>query len=375
MNKHSVETALLQEVTELRATLDASRRDACGDMSMMDAANAAEIGILTNVPSLSVVHNMRAHTGRIRTCTWSASDESLISVGADNFICIWDVRSGLIRNIIDITMNQATAADCTPDLSIVFAGGLYANVEAFSHQPRPPEDGYSEYVSSAVFEHGGRINSISYLEGHKLLTAALNKCPHSTDVCALMPLSPDGQTFVTGAADGVPRIWDLRLSKPLTCSMYGHESEITCIEKHTSEHVFVTGSDDAVVNLYDLRLDFPLGSYNRADGRSTAGDEANSAGNKYMSPTIGGEEDDQATGEDASTTGITGVGVSTSGRLIISGSRNGCIYIWDIFDLMSPVAVHKEHGPVMALKMAHNKKGLAIITWGATTQLQLVCPN
>ncbi|KAL5107863.1 hypothetical protein TcWFU_006334 [Taenia crassiceps] len=383
MSRRDVEASLLKEVAQLRASLDASRREACGRVSMMDAANAAAVGILVNVPVLSAVHNLRAHTGRIRTCTWVASDENLLSVGADNYICIWDVRSGLIRNIIDITMNQATAADSTPDLGVIFAGGLYANVEAFVHQPRPPEDGYSEYISSAVFEHGGRINCITYLEGHKLLTAAsvdgvvawdvnnvkvLNKCSHTTDVSAVLPLSPVGQSFVSGAADGVPRIWDMRQSRPFVCSMYGHESEISCIERHANEHTFVTGSDDAVVNLYDVRLDFPLASYNRNHAKSTAGDEFTTDGNKYSNHSgMDAEGNDQVTNEDAAITGVTGVGVSTSGRIIISGSRNGCIYIWDIFDLMSPVGVHREQGPVMALKMAHNRRGLAIITWGPTT--------
>ncbi|VDM35914.1 unnamed protein product [Hydatigera taeniaeformis] len=391
MSRRDIEVSLLKEVTQLRTSLDALRREACEGVSMMNAANAAEIGILTNLPVLSAVHNLRAHTGRIRTCTWAASDENLLSIGADNYICIWDVRSGLIRNIIDITMNQATAADSTPDLSVVFAGGLYANVEAFIHQPRPPEDGYSEYVSSAVFEHGGRINCITYLKEHKLLTAAsvdgvvmwdinnvkvLNKCFHNTDVSAVLPLSSDGQSFVSGAADGVPRVWDMRQSKPFVGSMHGHESEISCMERHANEHTFVTGSDDAVVNLYDLRLDFPLASYNRTDSKSSAGDGLTSTTNKYSNHSgMDDEGNDQVVNEDAATTGVTGVGVSTSGRIIISGSRNGCIYIWDIFDLMSPVGVHREHGPVMGLKMAHNKKGLAVITWGPTTHLQIVCPN
>ncbi|EUB62748.1 Dipeptidyl peptidase 2 [Echinococcus granulosus] len=338
MSKRDVEASLLKEVTRLRANLDASRREACGGVSMMDVANAAEIGILANLPTLSAVHNLRAHTGRIRTCTWAASDENLLSIGADNYICIWDVRSGLIRNIIDITMNQATAADSTPDLSVVFAGASVDGVVLWD------------------------INNVKML----------SKCSHNTDVSAVLPLSSDGRSFVSGATDGVPRIWDVRQSRPFVCSMHGHESEISCVERHANEHTFVTGSDDAAVNLYDVRLDFPLASYNRTDAKSTTGDGFVSTENKYLNHSgMDDEGNNQITDEDAATTGVTGVGVSTSGRIIISGSRNGCIYIWDIFDLMSPVAVHREQGPVMALKMAHNKKGLAVITWGSAAQLQI----
>ncbi|VDD81393.1 unnamed protein product [Mesocestoides corti] len=341
MNKQK-EEALLQEVTQLRATLDASRRDAVSGFNIMDAANSAEIGILSNIPSLTLAHNLRAHTGRIRACCWSPSDDNLISIGADNYICIWDVRSGLIRNIIDITMNQATAADTTRDLDVVFAGGLYANVEAFTHQARSPEDGYSEYVSSAVFEHGGRINCVTYLQGHKLLTAAsmdgvvlwdinsvkvLRKFTHTTDVSSILPTSPDGQSFVTGAADGIPRVWDVRKPQPLVSAMYGHESEITCIERLSNERTFVTGSDDATVNLYDARLDFPLASYCRVDGRSIVGDDATEFTSTPAN--ISGDDgggDEQAGSDDSSTTGITGIGVSSSGRIVISGKMRAIIY-------------------------------------------------
>lgn len=377
------EQDLLREVTQLRSTLDAARRDVMKGENIMDVANAAEIEILGNLPSLTVAHILKAHTRRIRACCWSPTDDVLISIGADNYICLWDVRSGLIRNVIDITMNQATAADSTEDLQVVFAGGLYANVEAFTHHSRPAEDGYSEYSSSAVFEHGGRINCLTCLQGQKLLTAAsvdgavlwdiesvkvIQKFSHMTDVSAILPTTANGHNFITGAADGVPRVWDIRKPNPLACTMYGHESEITCLERLSSEMTFVSGSDDAVVNLYDLRLDFPLASYNRADSQLESilpGEE----------PEGLAEGDDQDPVYDSSTTGITGLGVSPSGRIMLSGNRNGCVYVWDIFDTMAPVDSHREQGPIMSLKMAHNRKAMAIVSWGVRTNLKIMWPH
>lgn len=357
----------------------------------MEVAKAAKIGVLTNISNLKTVHYLRAHTGRVRSCQWAANDENLLSIGADNYICIWDVRSGLICNLIDTTNNQATAADATQDLSVVFAGGLYAKVEAFSHKSRPPEDGYSDYSSCAIFEHCGRINCINWVPNNHLLTAASvdgvvmwdinnvkveNKCPHSADVSAALPISKDGKIFISGAADGVPRMFDLRQSKPLVSAMYGHESEITCIEKHVGDSTFLTGSDDAVVNLYDIRLDYPLANYNRADIRISEYENSEFIEDEHAAR-VNADMDagDTAAGEDAPPTGITGVGISPSGRIIITGSRRGSICLWDVFDTTSPLALHREDGPVMALKMARNKNAFAAITWGTNTLMQIVCPN
>ncbi|VDN40222.1 unnamed protein product, partial [Dibothriocephalus latus] len=155
MRESSTEQQLLREVQELRSDLNDIRRNYC-DVTLTSKVQEHGIDSLDNLPRLQAVHQLKAHAARVHQIAWSPNDDTLMSVGADSFLGIWDT----------------TCADCTPDVDIVYCGGLYAKVEAFSLNHRSAEDGYSEYIASAVFEHEGRINAVTCLQDRSLLTAA-----------------------------------------------------------------------------------------------------------------------------------------------------------------------------------------------------------
>lgn len=391
---------LLREIMNLRSRLSDSRTNEF-DVTIANKVESRNIEQLASVSTLSSVYTLKAHSGRIHSICWSADDSILMSVGADSFLCLWDVRSGLIKNLIDTTLTQATCADANSTLNAIYCGGLYATVEAYTLSHRAPEDGYSEYSPTTLFEHGGRINSINCIGDTRLLTSAcadgavlwdisevmqINKFPHTTDVNCTLPMSPGGDSFVSGSADGIPRLWDVRLPNPLVCIMSGHESELTCMQRLPNETSFVTGSDDTEMHLYDIRIDCPIGRYFKND--KPVGMKRNSQKRGSSLSMDGGDEgvarhtdtrttgplgDDDSAGR--ATQGITGLGVSTSGRIVLTGCRDSTVCIWDLCNEASPALVHQEQGPIMDLKMANEKFAMALLTWDEKTKLQIMLPQ
>ncbi|BHF67019.1 WD repeat-containing protein 49 [Sparganum proliferum] len=401
MRETSAEQKLLREVQELRSELNDTRRSFC-DVTLATKVQENGVDTLENLPHLRAVHQLRAHSSRVHQVVWSPYDDILMSVGADSFVGVWDVKRGLLRNLVDTTMNQTTTVDCSPELDIVYCGGLYAKVEAYTLNHRSAEDGYSEYTASTVFEHEGRINAVTCLKDRGLLTAAavdgavlwdvdsvkvIAKFNHQpADVLCLQPLTSNGQNFITGSSDGVPRVWDKREATPLVSTMGGHESELTCIEMLPNETTFVTGSDDTSLHLYDLRLDFPIARYTKPEvsalgrhslARSRTMSENWSSENGGQVTTGGtrsaGDKDNE---EDLNTTpGVSGIGVSTSGRIVLSGCRDSYLYVWDLCDTTGAVEVLRQPGPVMSLKMAHDKHAFALMTWDVKTKIQIFRPT
>ncbi len=86
----------------------------------------------------------------------------------------------------------------------------------------------------------------------------------------------------------------------------------------------------------------------------------------------GGNDDDD---EVSTYPGVTGLGVSSSGRVLLSGCRDSNVYIWDLTDSAGPLDVRHETGPVMQLKMAYQKHAIAPLTWDAKTKLQIMRPS
>lgn len=108
-------------------------------------------------------------------------------------------------------------------------------------------------------------------------------------------VSPDNQSFVSGACDASAKFWDIRTGKAEQ-TFEGHQTDINSIEFFPDGKAFGTGSDDASCRLWDTRTNSELMSYNK----------------------------------DSIIGGVTSVAFSPSGRFLFGGYDDHNCYVWDV---------------------------------------------
>ena len=116
---------------------------------------------------------------------------------------------------------------------------------------------------------------------------------HTGDVMSIS-MPKEGSTFVSGACDATAKLWDIRTGQ---ChqTFIGHDQDINAVSFFPSGNAFATGSDDYSRRLFDIRSDQELMCYSF----------------------------------ELIAAGITSVGFSTSGRLLLAGYDDFNCYVWD----------------------------------------------
>ncbi|KAJ2841457.1 Mitochondrial fission protein, partial [Coemansia brasiliensis] len=157
------------------------------------------------------------HTDAV-TC-FQAADNTLISGSADKTIREWDLTSGTMRQIIDITW--ATRDPQTLRVS----SAAESNRRASWATTRSSLQGLNIYSNDTGTESGdgGFIGALQFYEF----------------------------ALATGSSDGYLRLWDLRTAQAHR-QMVGHSHSVTSL--HFDDRSVITGSLDGTAVLWDLRM-------------------------------------------------------------------------------------------------------------------------
>ncbi|KAF5897045.1 guanine nucleotide-binding protein G(I)/G(S)/G(T) subunit beta-3-like, partial [Clarias magur] len=181
----------------------------------------------------------------VMTCGYSPSGNLVASGGLDNMCTIYNLKTPVVKIVKEL-------------------------------------DAHTGYLSCARFLNDNEILTSSGdttcalwdIESGKQKTVYLN---HVGD-CMCLSLSPDMNTFISGACDSM-----------------GHTSDVNAIAFLNNGNAFVTGSDDCTLKMFDIRSDQEVLTYE--DG------QMNSA--------------------------VTSLALSMSGRLLFAGYDNFNCNIWD----------------------------------------------
>jgi WD40 repeat protein len=74
-----------------------------------------------------------------------------------------------------------------------------------------------------------------------------------------MALSPDGRTLVTGASEGIVRLWDASTGQPLLLPRKGHNDWVRFVIFSPDGETFLTGSTDKTARIWDAVTGQPIG--------------------------------------------------------------------------------------------------------------------
>ncbi|CAL1710359.1 unnamed protein product [Somion occarium] len=128
---------------------------------------------------------LKSHTARVSRALFAPSGNQAYSTGFDSTIRTWDVENGVCLSTITASAKPFLDLALTPSGTSVLAASTDRTVSQYDI--RAPESAATP--SSATFMHSG------------------------TPSCIAVPASGSEHQFMTGAYDGVVRLWDLRSTK------------------------------------------------------------------------------------------------------------------------------------------------------------------
>ena len=299
------------------ATLLSLRALESGYTSEADAALTA---------SLKEVHSIKSfRSGTYATWTAFSSDGKTILVGnADSTVGVFDANTGsqLVNwNLYNVPGNGP--------------GGYSSNDQVvFSSDGRTVLIGNGNTSSALVFDvSSGKLLQTFYMH-------APNEWVNS------VAIAPDGKTIVTGNTDGTTRLWETSagtqlqvFGKPSPYTGNANEWQSTWVNRVTYSpdgNTILTGDAQGVVHLWDISSGSELHTFQGHSGAITS--LAFSPDGKTI--LTGGEDRtarlwDATTGDPISIfTGHTGavssVAFSPDGRMILTGSADATARLWDI---------------------------------------------
>ena len=156
---------------------------------------------------------------------------------------------------------------------------------------------------------------------------------HTGDVMSVS-VSPDKNTFVSGACDAHAKIWDIRSGKCVQ-TFAGHESDINAVQYFPNGLSFGTGSDDATCRLFDIRADRELKQYT----------------------------------DDTIREGVTSIDFSLSGRFLFAGYDDRKVIVWDTLKGTQLSTLEQHENRVSCLAVSPDGQALCTGSWDHTLKI------
>ncbi|KAL7424609.1 WD domain protein [Cryptotrichosporon argae] len=353
-------------------------------------------------PAYALAHTCTAHTRAVTALELGAA--GLVSAGADGWVHVWDLSGAHVRGwrchrtgINDISLSPdglyvATAADDGTALVFALARGLQdaGLLRVF--------EGHTAPVLSVAFSPtSNRLATGSFDESviiwDVLGGEALHTIPAHADAVWTVGWDNEGALVITGSADGLIRLWDAHTGQCLR-TLDNESNAPVAHAAFTPSSFFllssVMASSILVYNLHTSRVlktlrapEFvsetfaaPAHVFARprrrrvpnADAAHGAGQAAEANGDADVDGAASGHD---ARGEKAMGSQRTAK-ARASGTLVVAGSENGKIILWDLNERRVVAVLDAHEGPVLAVTV-DARSGL-LATAGADGKIKVWTP-
>eukprot|EP00045_Choanoeca_perplexa_P021528 m.6478 g.6478 ORF g.6478 m.6478 type:complete len:340 (-) comp8515_c0_seq2:166-1185(-) len=334
--------ALQRENEQLEARIR-SDRQAKKDTTLVKAA--ATVDSLSSV-SLRCRRVLRGHFGKIYSMHWAGDSQHLVSASQDGKLIIWDAYSSAKVYAIPLRSSWVMTCAYSPSGNYVACGGLDNMCTIYELAAQDTDNGA---VAKELIHHTGYLSCCRFINDRQILTASGDKtCAlwdvergqpitvfsgHVGDVMSLS-VSPDKQTFVSGACDSTAKLWDMRDGK-CKQTFSGHEHDINSVQFFPTGMAFASGSDDSTCRLFDIRADQEIFNYS----------------------------------DQSITSGVTSVGFSKSGRLLYAGYDDYNCNVWDTLKGVQVQALAAHENRVSCLGVSDDGMALCTGSWDASLRV------
>ncbi|XP_070489932.1 guanine nucleotide-binding protein subunit beta-2 [Chironomus tepperi] len=338
MVKDDAETAALK--TELNELIEKTKEES---KKQADCKLTEKCGDMGAVPKchLTTKKTLKGHINKVNSVHFAGDSRYCVSGSLDGKLIIWDTWTGNKVQVIPLRSSWVMSVAYSTSGNFVACGGMDNMCTIYDVNNRDASGNAKIVRELAGYE--GFLSSCRFLDDRHILTGSgdMKLCvwdleagkktsevtAHGGDVVSLS-LSPDGNQFVTGSVDRTCKLWDVRDCKQIQ-TFFGHTSDVNSVIFHPSGYAFATASEDKSARLFDIRSDQQIGHYDPPN----------------------------------KTSGFTSCALSLSGRMLLCGSDDNNIHVWDTMTAQHNSSLGGHDNRVTSICMAPNGMALASSSW------------
>lgn len=308
---------------------------------------------------------LEAHDGSVTSIAFSPDGRFLASGGSDSDIILWDTdtlepigepmmgHDGLVRSLT-----------FSPDSNLLVSGSNDGTIVLWDMESGSTS--FAQPVGAPLDDHQGWITDLAFSpDGATLASASRNQLIKLWDLASWMEsvrppqyetlqghqdavwslaFKPDGKTLVSGGADNKLILWNIDASQPLVEEIGIHAGSINALDFSPDGRLLASGGDGGAINLWDSVSGEQLVPSLIGDPFFVRSLEFGP--NSLVLASIGGTENivklwdtnqDSLSFADPITdlpapfpTPFTSVTFSPDGRVLVAGSREGHMLLWNV---------------------------------------------
>ncbi|KAL1497185.1 hypothetical protein ABEB36_008184 [Hypothenemus hampei] len=329
--------ALRSELEELYKTIQEAQQK-CADVTMDSACN--EVASITPIKFLTK-KLMKGHLNKVNSVHYSGDGRHCVTGSLDGKLIIWDTYTGNKVQIIPLRSAWVMSVAFAPSGNFVACGGMDNMCTIYDLNNR---DGSGvAKMARELAGYDGFLSSCRFLDDKRIITGSgdMKICQwdletgrktsdvvaHNGDVVSIS-LSTDFNSFVTGSVDKSCMLWDVRDMQPKQ-TFFGHAADVNSVCFHPNGYAFATGSEDKTARLFDIRADQQIAQYSPPSGKS----------------------------------GFTSCGLSLSGRIILCGSDDNNVHMWDTLKTTHTGTLSGHENRVTSVSVSPTGMAITTCSW------------
>lgn len=292
---------------------------------------------------IPVLYTLEQHQDYVYDFAITPDNQTLVSVGGDKAIRIWDLKTGQLKNTLTGHSREIYTVALSPDGKSIYTGSNDNTIRVWNLETGEMENilnGHkSDVFSIAITQDGKTLVSGSNDSTIKIWDLETEEVKNTLEghesFVYSVAISPDGKNIVSGSNDNTIKIWNLPTGE-LKRTLTGHQDWIKAVAISPDGKNIVSGSIDGTIKIWDLET----GKLKKDITVPDNWIRAVTVSSDSQLIISGGDDEtvqlwDLNTGELKNTlTGHTGyviaVAISPDDKTIVSGSRDETIKIWQI---------------------------------------------
>jgi WD40 repeat protein len=235
---------------------------------LLDAASGRKLHTLRahSSPSGRFSHSAFSPDGSLLAVSWSFAGQDGRSIRYG--ICLFDVRSGELRNELVSGNDEVGCLVFSPDGARIFCGRQADHMQVWNMRT-------ARRIRTLDTKHKNTIESVAWSPDRKLLaTASWDETIWLWDAATFKPIaqltghhgavntcafSPDSRYLVSGSDDKTVKYWDVNLAREVL-TLRGHKKRVTAVAFSRDGRLLVSSSEDGTVRLWGAGPEKPSGA-------------------------------------------------------------------------------------------------------------------
>lgn len=226
------------------------------DQSLLATADTQGQIYLWRLSNGQLLMSWKAHTGTVRSITFTPDGRTVVSGGDDQLLKLWDVQTGQCRRLLHNRDGTVWA------ITVSLDGETIAMTDGTIKLWHLPTDEYVplvdhlDWTTTVRFSPDGQLLAAGCNDGTiKLWNVHTRQCLHTLSAHQARPLiflcfSPDGQTLISGAMDKQVKWWNVNTGEYVRSQV--HQGWVWWVDCSPDGQMVASCSADQTIKLWDF---------------------------------------------------------------------------------------------------------------------------